>query len=72
METGAVAVHVQGTYDRTAPAVALNLHVNAPGLPVDAVEALLPMVGVRLPTGSQLKGGTMTAQLAITGRRRLR
>jgi AsmA protein len=67
METGAVAVHVQGTYDRTGPEVALNLQVNAPGLPVDAVEALLPMVGVRLPTGSQLKGGTMTAQLAITG-----
>ena len=36
-------------------------------MPVDAVEALLPAVGVRLPSGSQLKGGTLTAQLAITG-----
>jgi AsmA protein len=34
---------------------------------VDAVEALLPAVGVRLPSGSQLKGGTLTAQLEITG-----
>jgi AsmA protein len=67
VETVAVAVHLQGTYDRTGSTVAVNLHVNAPGLPVDGVEALLPMVGVRLPTGSQLRGGTLTAQMAITG-----
>ncbi len=36
-------------------------------MPVDAVENLLPAVGIRLPSGSQLKGGTLSAQLAITG-----
>jgi AsmA protein len=45
----------------------VDLHVSAIKIPVDAVEALLPAVGVRLPSGSQLKGGTLTAQLAITG-----
>jgi AsmA protein len=67
VETGAVAVHIQGTYDRSGPAVAMNLHVNAAQLPVDSVEELLPMVGVRLPAGSQLKGGTLTAMIVITG-----
>lgn len=66
-ETGSVAVHVQGTFAIAGPAVTLNLQMNAPQLPVDAVEGLLPSVGVRLPTGSQLKGGTLTANLAITG-----
>jgi len=67
MQSGSVAVHAQGSFVMAGPAVTLDLHVNAPQLPVDGVEALLPVVGVRLPTGSQLKGGTLTAQLAITG-----
>jgi AsmA protein len=36
-------------------------------LPINQVEALLPAVGVRLPSGSRLQGGTLTATLAITG-----
>ena len=65
--TGAVAVHATGTFAMTGPTVKLDLHVNASQLPIDAVEDLLPAAGVRLPTGSQLKGGTLTAQMAITG-----
>lgn len=67
LDTGSVVVHAQGTFAMTGATVTVNLHVNAPQLPVDAVEALLPSVGVRLPSGSQLKGGTLTAQMAITG-----
>jgi AsmA protein len=66
-QTGAVAAHVTGTFAMTGPAVALNLHVSARQLPVDAVEEFLPAAGVRLPSGSQLKGGTLTAQLSVTG-----
>jgi AsmA protein len=65
--TGPVTVHVTGTFATKEPATAVDLHVNAMRVPVDTVEALLPAVGVHLPTGSQLKGGTLTAQLAITG-----
>jgi AsmA protein len=67
IHTGSVAAHVTGTYQMTDQAVALNLLLNAPGLPVDGVEELLPAVGVVLPRGSSLKGGTLTAKLAITG-----
>jgi len=67
METGPVTVHAQGTFATKAPAATVDLHVNANKVPVDAVEAMLPAVGVRLPSGSQLKGGTLTAQLEITG-----
>lgn len=66
VHTGNVTVHVAGTYHLTNVPV-LDLHLNAPNLPVDQLEQLLPAVGVQLPKGSQLKGGTLTANLAITG-----
>jgi len=67
VHTGTVAVHVNGSYLATGPEVVLDLHLSAPDLPVDQLEQLLPAVGVNLPAGSRLSGGTLTANLAITG-----
>ena len=67
VHAGAAAAHVSGTYQTAGAEVTLNLQVSAPQMPVDAVENLLPAVGIRLPSGSRLEGGTLTAQLAITG-----
>lgn len=67
IHTGTVAVHAAGSFRQTAKDVELNLHVNAPNLPVDQVVELLPAVGVQLPSGSKLKGGTLSANLAVTG-----
>jgi AsmA protein len=67
IKTGGVAVHVNGTYSMTGPQVTLALHLSAPNLPINQVEALLPAAGVRLPSGSSLQGGTLTANLEITG-----
>ena len=67
IQTGGVTVHVNGTYAMTGPQVTLALRLAAPNLPINQVEALLPAAGVRLPSGSSLQGGTLTANLAITG-----
>ncbi len=67
VHTGSVVVHVNGSYHSTATGIVLDLHLSAPKLPVDQLEQLLPIVGVHLPSGSQLKGGTLTANLAIAG-----
>lgn len=67
LHTGNVAAHVTGSYRMTNQAIDLNLHLAAPSLPVDQVEQLLPAVGVHLPSGSSLHGGTINANLAITG-----
>lgn len=67
VHAGSAAAHVNGTWSRSGQEVTLNLQVAAPQMPVDAVENLLPAVGIRLPSGSRLQGGTLTAQLAITG-----
>jgi AsmA protein len=65
--TGGVAAHISGTFRHDGTEAVLNLHLSAPNLPVDQVEQLLPAVGVTLPSGSSLKGGTITANLAVTG-----
>lgn len=67
LHTGNVAVHVTGGYRLTPEAVVLDLRLAAPNLPVDQVVQLLPAAGVRLPSGSSLHGGTLTANLSITG-----
>jgi len=67
IHTGSVAVHVKGGYKSTAQAIVLDLHLSAPDLPIDQLEQLLPTVGVHLPSGSRLKGGTLTTSLTITG-----
>jgi len=65
--TGSVAAHVNGTYAMKEDATVLDLHLSAPNLPIDQLEELLPAVGVTLPSGSSLRGGTLTANLTITG-----
>ena len=67
LHAGAIAAHLTGTFQVEGSDVALNLHLAAPGLPVDSLEELLPAAGVNLPSGSSLHGGTLTANLAITG-----
>jgi len=67
IHTGSMAAHVKGGYRLTPQAAVLDLHLSAPSLAIDQLEQLLPAVGVKLPSGSALKGGTLTANLAIAG-----
>jgi AsmA protein len=67
LHTGSVAAHVTGGFRITPQAIVLDLHLAAPNLPVDQLQQLLPVVGVKVPSGSSLRGGTLTANLAITG-----
>ena len=67
IHAGSVAAHVTGSYRLAGPAIVLDLHLAAPNLPIDALEQLLPAFGVVLPSGSKLRGGTLSANLAITG-----
>lgn len=67
VHTGSVVAHINGGYKLTPEAVVLNLRLAAPNLPIDQLVQLLPAVGVTLPTGSTLKGGTLSANLAING-----
>jgi AsmA protein len=67
IHAGAVAGRITGTYRLTPETALLDLRLAAPSLPIDQVEELLPTFGVKLPTGSKLAGGTLTANLAASG-----
>src|SRR5262245_15617268 len=64
---GKAVAHLTGSYHTAGAATLLNVRLNAPALPVEGVEALLPALGVTLPAGSGLRGGTLSAALGITG-----
>jgi AsmA protein len=64
---GKAVINVAGTYQTSGPTTAVNLKVSSQGASIDELEAFLPSVGVHLPTGSRLQGGTLTTNLDVTG-----
>ena len=64
---GKAVAHLTGTFQTQGDTQVLNMKLNAPDMPVDELKVLLPSLGVVLPSGSQLQGGTLSAALAITG-----
>lgn len=67
VHAGSAAVHVNGTFQFTEQAVMINLHLAAPNVPIEQLENLLPVVGIHLPSGSSLRGGTLTANITASG-----
>jgi AsmA protein len=64
---GKAAARVSGTFEIRGESTILNLKVNADGMPVDDLETLLPALGVTLPSGSSLQGGTLNADFTVAG-----
>ena len=64
---GRAVINMNGTYQASGPTTAINLKVNGDGVPIDELEAFLPALGVRLPQGSSLRGGTLTTALTVSG-----
>ncbi|HEY0162909.1 MAG TPA: AsmA family protein [Edaphobacter sp.] len=64
---GRAVINLSGGYQTSGATTALNLKVSGQSLPLDELQDFLPSVGVHLPTGSRLQGGTLTTNLAVTG-----
>jgi AsmA protein len=64
---GSAVINIAGTYQTSGATTAINLKVSGDGISIDELEAFLPSVGVHLPTGSRLQGGTLTTNLNVTG-----
>ncbi len=67
VKMGQALAHLTGTFHTQAETQVLNMKLDAPNMPVEGLQAMLPSLGVVLPSGSQLKGGTLSANLAIVG-----
>jgi AsmA protein len=64
---GKAVAHLTGGFQTQGEKELLNLKLSAPDMPVDELESMLPALGVVLPSGSQLKGGTLSTELGISG-----
>lgn len=64
---GNAVAHLTGTYAEQGESMVLNMTLSGPSMPVSELEAMLPAVGVVLPSGSRLEGGTANVMLSMQG-----
>ncbi len=64
---GKALAKLTGGFQIQPTTTVLNMKLNASNMPVDDLESMLPAMGVVLPSGSSLKGGTLTANFTIVG-----
>jgi hypothetical protein len=59
--------HIAGTYKTQGAKTTLNVTAATQGAPINDLEAFLPSLGIQMPSGSKLQGGTLTTNLVVTG-----
>jgi AsmA protein len=64
---GSAIFHTTGEVDKLFDEETLNCEFATSSAPMDQVEALIRALNIKMPLGSRLQGGTMSAKLAITG-----
>ncbi|HEY4379099.1 MAG TPA: DUF748 domain-containing protein [Acidobacteriaceae bacterium] len=67
LHIGKAALTVAGGYATRGNTITTQLKVNGQGMPVDDLESFLPALGVMLPSGSRLQGGTLGVALDVSG-----
>ena len=61
------SARLTGTYQVRGESLVANLRLSGSQLAVDDVATILPVLGIDLPGGSKLHGGTVDADLTLTG-----
>ena len=64
---GRAKASLTGTYAEQGESMVLHLKLNGPGMPLEELAAMLPALGVVLPGGTTLQGGTASASLDMEG-----
>jgi AsmA protein len=64
---GKAIARLEGKYSIHGDTTALRLRLRGENVPAQDLEALLPAIGVTLPKGATLKGGTLNADLNAEG-----
>jgi AsmA protein len=64
---GKAVAHLTGNYRSQGESTLLNMKLVGQSMSVDELQAMLPAVGVILPSGSALRGGTLSLDLGISG-----
>ncbi len=64
---GAASASLTGTYVERGDSTVLNMKLAGTKLPVPELAELLPPLGIALPNGSKLEGGTATVAFTVEG-----
>lgn len=67
IRTGNSSTRLTGNYDAHGATTVVHMKLNGRDLPIQDVSGLLPALGVALPGGSSLQGGSVTAALNLDG-----
>jgi AsmA protein len=67
VKTGNSLTRVSGNYESRGANTIVHMKLNGRDLPIQDVAGLLPALGVALPVGSSLQGGSVTAALNLDG-----
>jgi AsmA protein len=64
---GSAPARLTGTYSEQGDSMILHMKLAGPNMPVQELEAMLPAMGVVLPSGSSLQGGAASVELSMDG-----
>jgi AsmA protein len=64
---GKAVSHLTGNYSAAGEAIAVRMKLTGENMPAPDLEATLPAIGMRLPSGASLKRGTMDVNLMVNG-----
>jgi AsmA protein len=67
IHVGAARASLAGTYAERGDSMVLGMNLSGNKMPVPELAELLPPLGIALPNGSKLEGGTATLALAVAG-----
>jgi AsmA protein len=64
---GKAPVSISGSYAEMGDVTKIDLRVAGSAIPINAATAILPSLGVQLPSGSSLEGGTLALNMTASG-----
>ena len=64
---GTAPARITGTYSEQGEAMAVHMTLDGPKMPIPQLAGMLPVIGIVLPYGSSLQGGTATVKLSMDG-----
>jgi AsmA protein len=67
LKIGGAAAHLSGTYEIPAEGAILKIKVDAQNMPAKDLQAFLPAIGINMPKGASLQGGTLSTNLDMAG-----
>lgn len=67
VRTGGSTAHLAGNFDARGETALVHMKITGQGMQIQDIAGLLPALGVALPAGSSLQGGTVTANLNVDG-----